>query len=127
MNPGIVFSCNGEQAALMVIDALSRRGLQVVRSFDWHGAMHGECDCPYHGTARCTCQYIVLLVYGSGGYPAVVTAHSRDERSHIGVVIDANAPPDQDLVYGITATLRETSEAHADVSYSPGSAISGSG
>jgi len=103
--------CSGEQAARMVVDELTRRGFHVVRSFDLNVATDGRCDCPYHGTARCSCQYVVLLVYGAHGSPAVVTAHSRDDCARLEVVTDPNALPDPDLVDRIVAALAEAGEA----------------
>jgi hypothetical protein len=97
--------CSGEQAARMVVDELTRRGFHVVRSFDLNVATDGRCDCPYHGTARCTCQYVVLLVYGAHGSPAVVTAHSRDDHAHLDIVTDPNAPADSELVDQVVAAL----------------------
>jgi hypothetical protein len=119
MQTGVVFPCSGEQAARTAVENLSRRGLRVVRSFDLHGATDGACDCPYHGTARCTCQYVVLLVYGATGRPAVVTAHSRDETSHLEIVADPNAPPDPGLVDQILATLLNASGTFAGLPCSP--------
>jgi hypothetical protein len=119
MQTGVVFPCSGEQAARTAVENLSRRGLRVVRSFDLHGATEGACDCPYHGTTRCTCQYLVLLVYGPTGRPAVVTARSRDETSHLEIVADPNAPPDPGLVDQILATLLNASGTFAGLPCSP--------
>ncbi len=107
MTSGIEFPCGGERAAQVAADGLTRRGFHVVRSFDLHIATDGGCDCPYHGTSRCACQFVVLLVYGASGAPAVVTAHSRGERSHVEIVADPNAPPDPRLVEDIAAALAE--------------------
>ncbi len=59
---------------------LESAGLRVQQSFDLRSALLEvlNCRCPHHGTARCTCQYGVLLVYGQGGGPATLQAHGRD-------------------------------------------------
>lgn len=119
MTSSIEFACSGEQAAQRAVDGLTRRGFHVVRSFDWNVASHGACDCPHHGTARCTCQYVVLLVYDLSGPPAVVTAHSRDDRSHVEVVADPNAPPDPQLVDQIVSALAEAGGTFAGLSCAP--------
>jgi hypothetical protein len=66
MNPRIEFWCSGEEAAQVATDLLSARGFQVFRSFDLQAARAAAspCSCPHHGTARCSCAYLVLLVYG---------------------------------------------------------------
>jgi hypothetical protein len=122
MNDSLLLDCNGETAAQAATEALTRRGLRVVRSFDLRSAMaaHADCECPHHGTAKCTCQFVVLLVYGdpstepalnlskgSGGAPVVITAHSRDAQAQVQVVRDANARPDPRLVEQVMAALFE--------------------
>jgi hypothetical protein len=131
----ILYDCNGETAAQAATEAFTRRGLRVVRSFDLRSAMasHADCECPHHGTAQCTCQFVVLLVYGdpstepalslskgSGGAPVVMTAHSRDAQAQVQIVRptgmlrdlkavrdDANSQPDPRLVEQVMAALFE--------------------
>src|SRR3972149_11771600 len=100
MKPRVELLGGSEQAAQATIDRLTARGLYVVRSFDLHEATAGgdACGCPHHGTDRCTCAYAVLLVYGAEGFPAVLTAHSRDDRPFLEIALDPNALPGRDLV-----------------------------
>lgn len=114
MNNSLLFDCNGETAAQAATDSLTRRDFRVVRSFDLRSAMaaHAGCECPHHGTAQCTCQFVVLLIYGdpstgSGGAPVVITAHSRGAQAQVQVVHDANARPDPRLVEQVMAALFE--------------------
>ena len=114
MNNSLLFDCNGETAAQAATDFLTRRSFRVVRSFDLHSALaaHADCECPHHGTAQCTCQFVVLLAYGdpstgSGGAPVVVTAHSRDAQAQVQIVRDAAARPDPRLVEQVMAALFE--------------------
>ena len=127
MNESILFDCNGETAAQAATEALTRRGLRVVRSFDLRSAMatHADCECHHHGTAQCACQFVVLLVYGDastvpGGAPVVVTAHSRDAQAQVQIVRptgmlrdlkavrdDADTRPDTRLVEQVMAALFE--------------------
>jgi len=124
MNENILYDCNGETAAQAATEALTRRGFRVVRSFDLRSALaplaaHADCECPHHGTAQCTCQFVVLLVYGdpsagSGGAPVVITAHSRDAQAQVQIVCptgmlrdDANSRPDARLVEQVMAALFE--------------------
>jgi len=107
MNPRIEFWCGGEEAARAATTLLAGRGLHVVRSFDLRAAQAAgdACGCPHHGTADCTCSYAVLLVYGESGPPAVVTAHSRDARTHFEIVLDPNAMPPKALVGRVVDAL----------------------
>ena len=107
--PVVTFECGGERAAQLAQRSLGQRGFQVERSFDLLGSDSDACDCPHHGTLRCTCQYSVLLVYWEAGPPVPVTAHSRDSRTRFDIAADPNAPLEADLVDRIMAILLETS------------------
>lgn len=113
----ILFEAWDETALQAVTAALGRQGLRVIRSFDLrsvlaahaeHAASSGECDCPYHGTAQCTCQFVVLLVYGGAGPPVAVTAHGRDGRARLRLVQDAMAAPDPRLAKQVLSALAGT-------------------
>lgn len=71
-----------EQTIAMLIATMALHGIRLERSFDLRNALHEQpdCPCPYHGTARCTCQYVVLLAYEEAASfpPAVLTAHECD-------------------------------------------------
>lgn len=76
-----------EMACDDVVDYLSRRlnsgGLQVMPSFDLQTARQSlkdpqACSCPHHGTAECTCQYVILLLRGAVGGPITLAAHGHD-------------------------------------------------
>lgn len=109
MNESIViyFSCDIAVQAVWTI--LTRRGFQVVRSFDLRSALaaHADCPCPHHGTAHCNCQFIVLLIYSTGEIPVVVTLHGRDEQTEMKIVPEANTLADPDLVEQVIASLTE--------------------
>ena len=116
-----IFDSDGETAAQAVTAALTQRGLRVVRTFDLrsalaahadHAASSWDCDCPYHGTDRCTCQFIVLLVYGDAGGPVVVNAHSHDAQTRVriahpasGILGSATTRPDPRLAEQVIAAL----------------------
>ena len=109
MNHSILFDACGETAAQAATAALTRRGFRVLRSFDLRSALaaHAECECPHHGTAQCTCQFVILLVYGDAGDPAVVTAHSREAQANVQIVRDATTRPDPRLAEQVMAALVE--------------------
>jgi hypothetical protein len=66
----------------------SGAGLRVVRTFDLQAARHNpaDCPCPHHGTERCDCQMVVLLVYGDSGWPVSLVAHSYDGQTRFSMV-----------------------------------------
>jgi len=123
ISPGgdFMFDLDGETAAQTVAAALTRRGLRVVCTFDLRSALAAHaghevsswnCACPYHGTARCTCQFIVLLVYGEASAPVVVNAHSHDAQTRVriahpasGMLNGATARPDPHLAEQVVAAL----------------------
>jgi len=113
VKPGVTFECGGEAAARLAQRSLGQRGFQVVRSFDLMGSDSDACDCPHHGTPRCSCQYSVLLVYSEAGPPVPVTAHSREARTRFEIAADPNVRPEADLVDQIMAILLETA-VHSD-------------
>lgn len=74
-------ACN--EAVNRISNALRRDGFQVERSFDLQSARNAlrapqECACPHHGTAECSCQYVVLLVQRGAGPPVSLIAHGRE-------------------------------------------------
>jgi hypothetical protein len=78
--------CN--EAAAWVIRQVSGAGLQVLRTFDLQDARHdpAECPCPHHGTDRCDCQMVVLLIYGGDYQPVSLVAHSHDGKTWFSLV-----------------------------------------
>ncbi len=93
-----------------VMAALTGRGLLVIRSFDLRSALAADvaCECPHHGTARCTCQYVVLLVYGDAVQPVVLTLHCRDGRTQAQIIRDATTVPDPRLTEQVMAALADS-------------------
>ncbi len=126
-----MFDSDGEAAAQAVTAALTRRGLRVVRTFDLRSALAGhaghdagawDCTCPYHGTADCTCQFIVLLVYGEAGAPVVINAHSHDAQTQVRIAHPANGilgsvttRPDPRLAERVVTALAKTALASSRV------------
>ena len=125
MNDDLTFNSTGEAAARTATAALIRCGLHVVRSFDLRSALtpRVNCDCPHHGTAQCTCQFVVLLVYGDpstsfdfaqdrrsgqvAAAPLVLTLHSHGDRTSAQIVRDAASLPDPRLAEQVMAALTE--------------------
>ncbi len=70
--------------------SLERVGLRALETFDLQIARSSgaECTCPHHGTARCDCQMVVLLVYGEGTAPTPIMLHGSDGQTWISLPDD---------------------------------------
>ncbi len=79
---------NWEQVVYEITRLLSGAGLQVIRSFDLQSARaaHQGVLCPQHGTETCTCQLIVLLVYGYDRSPVTLFVHGCDDQTWVSMV-----------------------------------------
>jgi hypothetical protein len=65
--------------------------LQVARS------AHPECPCPHHGTNKCNCQLVVLLVYGKSEDPATLVIHGQDGKTWISLATPGETGSRQNL------------------------------
>ena len=65
--------------------ALGAQALVVVQSFDLQStrAAHEGCTCPHHGTSQCSCELVVLLVYGAQGDPLSLVLDGRDGQTYV--------------------------------------------
>lgn len=88
--------------------SLSRRGLRVLQTFDLHDTRPGleECPCPHHGTEKCDCQMVVLLIYGNTVEPATLILHSNDGQTWLSLVNTSNQHADPSLQESIEEALR---------------------
>lgn len=81
---------NWEQTIERLETLFAEDGFKVVRSFDLQLAREGlldpsSCPCPNHGTERCTCQYLVYLLYADDPDPITVVVHGYDQRTEVTV------------------------------------------
>jgi hypothetical protein len=104
----LVLLQNCEQATRQTEAVLGHAGLRVVRSFDLRqvDGLPDDCDCPYHGTALCDCQMVVLLVYGEAATPATLVAHGRSGKTWLTLVDSPEQRPLPDLAQRITTALQ---------------------
>ncbi len=93
-----------DEATAQAIALLAGSGLRTIRSFDLQSARsaQGDCTCPHHGTAQCTCQFVVLLVYGPTGAPITLVAHGQDDYTWFSLVDTPLQPADYKLRAKIT-------------------------
>ena len=68
-----------EEAVPQFVERLQQAGLQVQRTFDLQETRAADqgCACPNHGTEKCDCQMVVLLIYGNENQPVSLMAHSH--------------------------------------------------
>ncbi len=86
---------------------LSNHEIQVTRSFDLQAtrAVHAGCSCPHHGTEKCTCQLIVLLVYERQNPPLTLVLEGRDGQTWVSLVLTPGEKVLPHLLEIIRATL----------------------
>ena len=79
--PFLVVEQNFDQVLKSVKEKLTGTGFRVVQTFNLQIARqaHLDCPCPNHGTTYCTCQMVILLVYGRQEDPATLILHSQDQ------------------------------------------------
>ncbi len=83
------------QAVLQrLLRALREQGFDVRRTFDLQLARQSlrrsEVEpCPHHGTALCSCQYLVLQVSGSSRPPSALVIHGHDRTTTISLLTGA--------------------------------------
>lgn len=92
-----------EMAVRRVTRRLEAAGLQVGRSFDLQSARESladpdGCTCPYHGTAKCDCQYVVLMANLEGLDPVAIELHGHDEETRVTLIEVAGVPRDEGTV-----------------------------
>jgi hypothetical protein len=109
MQSDLTLASSCEQTIARLISTMALHGIRLERSFDLRTALHDQPDCPYphHGTAQCSCQYVVLLAYGraaASAPPAVLTAHECDGITRVNIVA---SPPGERLSWPLLAALDE--------------------
>jgi hypothetical protein len=105
--PFLALNQNHEQAQAWVKEKLTGSGFRVVPTFDLQvarSAQH-ECTCPHHGTDECSCQLVVLLVYGKNADPATLVIHAQDGKTWISMATPAETGSRQNLESSIRHIL----------------------
>lgn len=100
-----------DQALDWVNQQLSRANFRPVQTFDLQEARTGSnpCPCPHHGTDKCDCQMIVLLVYGMTGEPATLILHGNDGETWLSFGATLQPLSDPGLVPSILKALETVS------------------
>jgi hypothetical protein len=87
-SPFLYLEQSCDEAIDWVRKQLSNIQLNVIRTFDLQIARHehADCPCPHHGTEKCDCQMVVLLVYGSDSQPVSIVAHGYNGQTWFSIV-----------------------------------------
>lgn len=109
MNECVWFQVDSAIVVPAAVAALTRRGLQAVRSFDLRSALAANmaCECPHHGLSPCDCQWVVMQIFGDTVQPVVLTVHGREAWTQVQIVRDATTVPDPRLAEQVVAALVE--------------------
>ena len=96
-----------EQVDAWVRAKLTEAGWRVVPTFDLQIARlaHPDCPCPQHGTEACSCQLVILLVYGKQESPATLVIHGQDGKSWISFATPLETRSRQSLESSVRHTL----------------------
>jgi hypothetical protein len=97
--PFLALNQNHDQAEAWVKEKLIAASFRVVPTFDLQVARsaHPECPCPHHGTNKCNCQLVVLLVYGKSEDPATLVIHGQDGKTWISLATPGETGSRQNL------------------------------
>lgn len=105
--PFLVIDQTCDQVEVWARQQLTDAGFRVMQTFDLQVARlaHADCPCPHHGTDRCSCQMIVLLVYRNEDNPATLVIHSQDGRTWLSLAGPTGQRADQHLDASIRHVL----------------------
>ncbi len=94
MNRRWLWNLPCDEVVRQVRERLVEAGLVTAISFDLRSALAGasDCPCPYHRTADCDCQMVVLLIYSTAEPPATLIAHGHDGYTWISLEQAAGTP-----------------------------------
>jgi hypothetical protein len=113
-----------EAAIAQIIRLLARSKLQVTRTFDLKSACADRPGgiCPHHGTAPCTCQMTVLLIYDQNdesGAPVGLTVHGCDGQTWLSGVDIPQQQADPQLETRIIGALMSECTYSEQQGYAP--------
>lgn len=102
-----------KNAAQGLRELLQEAGLHLVQSFNLQDARKSllestSCTCPHHGTVRCSCQYVVYLIYDETAEPVTLVVHGYDDFTEISFE-DTVASNTRDLRTKIVQMLKAAS------------------
>ena len=115
-------------SVLWATQKLEKAGFQAMRTFDLQVSRlaHFDCPCPHHGTEKCDCQMVVLLVYKGKEKPVTMIIHGSDQASWFYLINTPQQPIERHLEIIIQGLLEaDTSVTLAASPKQTGSQIDG--
>jgi hypothetical protein len=120
--PFLTLNQNHDRVGAWVKEKLTSAGFRVVPTFDLQVARsaNSECACPHHGTDQCSCQLVVLLVYGKSADPATLVIHGQDGKTWVSMAAPVETGTRQNLessirhiiIHGYTDALPPLDSPH---------------
>jgi hypothetical protein len=110
LTPILTLRQSAESTVAWAVQQLIAYGFQIEQTFDLHAARmaHVDCSCPYHGTSDCTCQMVVLLVYGKGLQPLTVIAHGYDGQTSLSLVDTGNEATEAKVIQALNPVIENS-------------------
>ncbi len=105
--PFLTLNQTFDQGEDWVRETLTNGGFRVVPTFDLQIARlaHPDCSCPHHGTEECSCQMVILLVYGKQEDPATLVIHAQDDKTWISLATPIETHSRQSLESSVRRML----------------------
>jgi hypothetical protein len=121
--PFLIVEQTYDVAIEQVMEQITKLGLQITQTFDLQQARqaHGNCPCPHHGTEKCDCQLVVILIYGNSPRPATMIAHGHEGRTWFSFVDS----PQQHVSHSMETLLVRTLRPPVDAESLGGSVYAG--
>jgi hypothetical protein len=104
-------------SVLWAIRTLEEAGYRAMQTFDLQASRlaHFDCPCPHHGTEKCDCQMVVLLVYQGQRSPITMIIHGSDHTSWFYLV----NTPQQPVEHRLEITISRILNPQTDQSVAP--------
>ena len=105
-SPFCTLNCSCDESLQWAKTQLSQAGLRVIQTFDLYEAAHlssGDCPCSNHGSEKCDCQMVVLLVYGNEKDPGALILHGSNRQTWLSIV----ETPDQNTNRTISSVIKK--------------------
>lgn len=105
--PFLTVPCDCGKACRQMQAQLAQSGLRAVQTFDLQSARRTppECPCPYHSTADCDCQMVVLLVFGEAEEPVTLILHGNQDITWVSFAERAGQRGDVKLMSAVQVAL----------------------
>ena len=119
--PFLVVEQPYETTIAWLVERLRNQGLQTTITFDLQVARHShsDCACPHHGTERCDCQMVVILVYGhNGSQPVSLVVHSHKAITQLSFVDTSQQPINTQLEKLLLQALTPFVDSFPQIDYS---------